>query len=274
MKQKKQMRSAAVCCMTALLLGTAAAFPASAEAEINRMGDIDGDTAVTAVDAQQALMIYADDMSHLQSNEVDAENYAADIDMNGEIGLTDAMAILQYYGKTLVGYKPMWAEFREVSYLAGGSSDPEDGIYVPREMYVEIGCTSGAPGEDVTVPVYVAGLEGLAGACVWLTPPEGLELTKIAFNKELAARADSTEKPFVFNLENGAAVWVAQAGLNQEVADGTVLIEYTYPIPEDAVPGTQFLLKNEPERTEFVTSDEKIIADYSCTILSGVVTVK
>ncbi len=276
MKKKVFARFGTAAVVAAMLLGNASAFGASAAANIQLMGDLDGDQNVTAVDAMKALKIYADDVSQIESNAVSIENYTADIDMNGEISLQDAMSILGYYGKMLSGLKPLWADFREVSYIAGKEpyalQDGMDDTFIPREMYVEIGCATGAPGEDVTIPVYVAGLEGLAGAGMWLTPPEGIELTNISFNADLVARGDANS--FITYLPNGSAVWIADKGLNQEVADGTVLIEYTYHIPENAVSGDHYMLIPAPDHTEFVTVDGNVIADYGCTILSGVIAVK
>ena len=259
---------------TAALLAAASTFamwqaiPASAEELAPLMGDLDGDQKVTAVDAQAALSLYAESLVENETNEADAENNSADIDMDGEIDVLDAQKILLYYCQTLVGEQPLWAEFRTVSYRdARGKTITDDAErpFALRDMYLEIGCAEGAPGELVDVPVYIAGVDELAGFQLFIKSDEALTLDSIVPDFYYENEVSKPE----FNPASGAIVW-AQAQ-NFDPRDGQVLGSFKYQIPEDAEEGAVYrVCLNDEENNIFITKDFKA---YEFTLLEGVVRV-
>ena len=267
----------------ASLLCTVCACPVSAE-DAERyyvMGDYDGDLQVGVEDAQQSLMLYTNALARNADNIADADHGAADIDMDGQITVKDAQSILDYYCMTMAGQQPLWAEFRECSYATGedayGHYD-DDGNFVPRHnaapfpltgLYVEIGCAQGAPGETVTVPVYIAGASALAGLMFSMNYPADLPLTQITC--PLPAWDDDHTDNFIANTDNGRMIWVNKGGRNIALDDGYQLGTYYYTIPEDAQSGAIYKVTVDTTHTDFVTTDGE---SYQYTLLNGVVVVK
>ncbi len=251
--------AAAVCSMCS-------AMPVSANETMHLMGDMDGDYKITANDAQTTLDIYVESIVGNEDNAANAENGNGDIDMNGVIDVTDAQSILNYFCQTLVGGQPLWADLREVSYHDGTEYEYRQALDegtvkndVPFRMtglYLEIGCAQGAPGETVTVPVYIAGIEDLIGMVMFITPPEGLTPGEIT-----STIADDFESPSpmisiepAFNPEKGAMVWASAE--NIQIRDGYVLANYTYTIPEDAESGTVYPICFDPAKCEFIAYEK------------------
>ena len=74
-------------------------------------GDPDGDSSITAADAQLVLEAYAKTTAQLPSGLNDAQSAAADIDGDGAVTSADAQLILAYYTvNTIAGGHADWAE--------------------------------------------------------------------------------------------------------------------------------------------------------------------
>lgn len=288
--KKMLTRIAGALCAAVMLSGSAVLLPANA-AEVQSariMGDLNGDRKITMADAKKALDITVMSKIGLASSKVTAENNAADINMNGEIEMMDALSIMRYFCQTLVGDQPLWSEIRKVTYHDGTDFDPyfctpggqpEDYVPLPfekRGMYLEIGCAKGKPGETVAVPVYLAGIETLAGFTYFQNTPERLELLNV--ESQLASMDEYEENPGEFNTKNGAFVWVQSHGENLKLTDGIVIAHYIYQIPEDAQSGETFVISADVSKTEFVACDETELGidinAYQYTLLDGVVAVK
>lgn len=293
---------------SAAALGLCSAFPASAEAQIRLMGDLDGDLKVTAADAQITLALYADALSGQADNAANNENGYADIDLNDVIDVTDAQSILNYYCQTLAGNQPLWADFREVSYHDGTDYTPisaKTGERVANEkpftlkgMYVEIGCAEGAPGETVTVPVYIAGAKDLIALTMFIDPPAGLEPVAITSKldedfklwhptPEQMGGSNEEYCPYTTYVPKGSFVFADINNIHPQ--DGYIIAYYSYKIPEDAQSGTVYPLCLDAPKTTFSayrpsesTEPEPIegrdasttTPHYQYTNLNGVVTVK
>lgn len=291
-------------CASAAALSMCSVISASAasEASVQLMGDLNHDMVVNAADAQDTLQLYVQSMSGNTDKAVTDDTQAADINMDGEIGLEDAASILSYYCQTLAGGQPLWAEFRTVSYEDGShfgqisvSENPEDTgnsgeqvrndkLFALRGLYIEIGCASGKAGETVTVPVYVAGLPKLAG--FQLTVSHDPALTPADLTSNIAEDLGWNEKYSCVvtnpNAEDNRGIVVAAEANDFNIENGYIIANYSYTIPEDAKSGDCFKLAVDPTWTEFVSTEccysndnDKITAGaYQYTTLSGVVTVK
>jgi hypothetical protein len=281
-------------CAAAMLSGAAVLLPVNA-AEVQQtriMGDLNGDKKVTMADAKKVLDITVMSKIGLTDSKATPENDAADINMNGEIELMDAISIMRYFCQTLVGEQPLWSDIRKVSYHDGTDYDPsfterEDNYvglpFAKRGMYLEIGCAQGKPGETVTVPVYLAGVKGMAGFAYFQNTPERLQLVDIRsdlgmekvdgvfVHKQFRAATGLNNYGCAGNLECGALVWTTPDGLDLEVTDGVVLAMYDYKIPEDAVPGETFVITVNSTQTALCDTE---LFDYQYTLLDGIVAVK
>lgn len=265
---KKQLISAL--CAAAVSCCALASVPANA-ADFQRMGDLTQDLCVDAKDAISVLQISNLQMIEAEEAGVSAENCTGDIDMNGSIEPRDANAILQYFNRTLIGLQPLWADIRETSYVDGISEANPDNPFTLTGLYIEIGCAAGAPGEEVTVPVYVAGCQGLAGFQYFQSTPDALTMTGVkAYTNGLGEQPSES----VTNPENGAIVWTTFDGHDIQIADGYLLAEYTYRIPADAEPGTNYTVTADIENNLFVTQDcvyNSLNGRYQYTLLDGVI---
>ena len=251
------------------------AFPASAAEKVNLMGDMDGDLKITANDAQMALNYYAESIVENIDDAVTDETENADIDMNGIIDVTDAQSILSYFCQTLVGEQPLWAEYRELSYHDGTDADTiGNKPFALRSLYVEIGCAQGAPGETVTVPVYLAGARALAGFGFRVIPPAGLTPVDITsdIDTDYAFEDADFNLPPVKVVNKGAFAWIRVN--NADIRNGYVLANYTYTIPEDAQSGDVYQICLDTSSASFIadTSSEDA-GSYQYTLLNGVVVV-
>lgn len=286
-------------CTAAMSLSLFSALPASAAetAAVRLMGDLNSDLEVSVEDAITALHIYVDGIAGIGDATANAENGSGDIDMDGEITVEDAMHILRYYCQTLVGDQPLWAEIRELSYVDGTDFysyfrqdengelllddkgqpilvKPNAGAPFERTgMYIELGCATGAPGEVVSVPVYIAGLPKLAGFQMLIGHDPALTLTDI--NSRLSEHPDWKDKKdeVITNPrfdENHGCVAMGQA-YDMTLADGYVISEFLYQIPEDAQSGAHYAVTLESYYTKFITAQ---CDSYQYTALSGVVTVE
>lgn len=253
-------------CAAAISLHLCGMLPASAAetAAIRLMGDLNSDMIVSSDDAQAALKIYLGGITGDTDNHATAENGVADINMDGIIDSGDAQNILRYYCNTLVGNQPLWADFRDVSYQDGtGYYGHENPVFTLTGMYLEIGCASGAPGETVEIPVYVAGLSRIAGLQMFMITPDELPTLDIQ-----SPVPDDYGIRVTVNPDVGAFVWANSKDIS--IADGYVIATYTYQIPADAEPGTFYPLTVDTSETAFVTVDDY----WQYTLLSGVIAVK
>ena len=74
-------------------------------------GDIDGNGSVDVIDAQIALKAYAELMADNPSGLSEMAFRAADVDRSGDLSVTDAQYILQYYTLNTLSAKPTaWEE--------------------------------------------------------------------------------------------------------------------------------------------------------------------
>ena len=307
----------------ALSMGSMLPASAESAASMRIMGDMNKDMTVDVADAQATLQFYVSTIAGNAESAVTTENEAADIDMDGEIGLEDATAILNYYCQTLAGGQPLWAEYRKVSYQNGNDFAPvpvmvqvgEEPVYdengevitnIPvyeklldengdpvmrnqtfalRGMYLEVGCASGKAGETVTVPVYIAGVPDLAGFQLSLSHDLPLELLEIDSKIDEQPGWNPNSHPECNpKAEENLGIIVAAQAYNVSLADGFVIAEFTYRIPEDAKSGDHYALTLDQSWTKFVSSDctfvkasdTEIIENgaYQYTALDGVVTVK
>ena len=306
---KKQLKSAAAISGALMMLtGSAfAAMPASAAERQILMGDLDGDLFVTIDDAIGAAQICAGAINKTASNAVTKDNCAADIDMNGSVDLDDAISILQYYTSSLVGGDLLWADLRKTSYHDGTRQrarsyfDPEVGEWIEEEwvdvdstpfelkdLYVEIGCAEGKPGEKVTVPVYVAGCGALVGFQYVQDVPGDLTVTNMTTPLlEDNYNPDEFDSACVWNPEfnvygkNCTLVWVNSKGLNLNISDGAIIAEITYQIPENAKSGENYIISDSSDVTMFLrnkvdpeTQEELGPQDFQYTLIDGVIHVK
>ena len=294
MKNTK-LRIASAICASAALFNLFAAAPASAagtaEKAIARLGDMDGDLIVGAKDARAALVAYVEGFVGVNDGKVNAGNWTGDIDGSGKIDLRDASNILKYYTYTFTGHQPLWADFRKTSYVAGKTvpvptetivdynefgpvtvSTGEEGTqflpYSLTGMYLEVGCAEGAAGETVTVPVYISGAKAMAGLQMSLINDEAL--TPVTATMPLPG---FKEEDYIFNVieEEETAIVVFAKPENVPMADGAVIAEVTYKIPDDAVSGTHYTVNVDTEYSKFVTKD---LDTFQYTLLNGIVTVK
>ena len=306
---KKRLRIYSTICACAAALSTCSMFSAPAaaasESTVRIMGDLNNDMIVDVADAQQTLQRYVRSMSHLADDDVNTQTEVADINMDGIISLEDAANILSYYCQTLVGGRPLWADYRTVSYEGGANYspipeiDPETGepvldadgnpvmrnrTFALRGLYIEVGCASGKAGETVTVPVYVAGLPQLAG--FQLSVFHELPLTLLDITSKINEQEgwNSNHKPESNpHADDNQGIIVAAQACNISLEDGFVISEFTYQIPEDAQPGTHYSITVDQSWTKFVSSDCCLFTNenpnveagsYQYTTLSGTVTVK
>lgn len=294
MKNTK-LRIASAICASAALFNLFAAAPASAagtaEKAIARLGDMDGDLIVGAKDARAALVAYVEGFVGVNDGKVNAGNWTGDIDGSGKIDLRDASNILKYYTYTFTGHQPLWADFRKTSYVAGKTvpvptetivdynefgpvtvSTGEEGTqflpYSLTGMYLEVGCAEGAAGETVTVPVYISGAKAMAGLQMSLINDEAL--TPVTATMPLPG---FKEEDYIFNVieEEETAIVVFAKPENVPMADGAVIAEVTYKIPDDAVSGTHYTVNVDTEYSKFVTKD---LDTFQYTLLNGIITVK
>lgn len=290
-------------CAVAAAASCMAPFTASAEvtpagANIARMGDADNNLLVNADDANIVLCTYLDGILNDEDIQTTEENAALDTTLDGVINADDANTVLSYYLKDMMGEKPLWADLREVSYVE--QVPLSDSPFALKDFYVEVGCAEGAPGEQVTIPVYIAGADALAGFQYFMQP-EGLEIdsiqckldnTKVSIIDKNGsteyftgdATPDDDYSICLANTEAGVIVWINSDGCNTTFKDGTIIAEYTYTIPEDAKSGDIIRLNpmNDPdkyckfacwEQSEFHEEQVDLEA-YQYTFLGGVVAVK
>ena len=298
MKQLIKRITSAVCAATVLSCG-AVLLPVHAD-EVQRvriMGDLNGDCKITMEDAKKTLDIAVAGRIGLVDRNANEENNPADIDMNGMIETMDALAILRYFCQSLVGEQPLWSDVRKMTYVDGTECRPtlnEAGEYVhlpfeKRGMYLEIGCAEGKPGEEVTVPVYLAGIDSIAGFQYYQWSSARLKLTKVTSdlgisqifdfdeqgNQRITVVDENAEYVGAANLSTGAFVWVAPGCDNLSLTEGMVLANYTYKIPEDAKDGEIFVLSLDTMNTLFGTCDGNYeFHSYQYTLLDGVIAVK
>ena len=274
-------------CASALLAGSAAMLPASAE-EIQSaphiMGDLNRDCRVTMADAKLALDVAVMSSIGLMDKETTEETNPADINMNGTVEIADAIAIMRYYCRTMINDQPLWAEIRKLSYTDGTEYDPfymdreegeESSANLPfekRGLYVEIGCAEGKPGEKVTVPVYIAGANKMTAFEYVGLYPEKLELTRIQseFGVDYAKEYDEEAGGFRWfkntvpalgdgftsaavneELRIGVLAWMSLNGVELDVQEGKIIANYTYQIPEDAKAGDTFILTSDTKKNRF-----------------------
>lgn len=306
----KKAYSGIAALLTALFtaLGLCSTFPVTAAERIRLMGDLNADLKVDAADAQQTLVLFTESLTGQADNTANDENGNADIDMNELIDAGDAQSILNYYCQTLAGGQPLWADFRAVSYHNGSDYMPISAAtgervannkpFTLKGMYVEIGCAEGAPGETVTVPVYIAGAEDLISVTMFIDPPAGLEPTAITSTldedfklwhptPEQMGGSEEAYSPYYAYLPKGSFVFANIENIHPQ--EGYVLAYYSYKIPEDAESGTvcpvclnapktvftayRTAESEEPEPIEGWDSDVTF-QSYQYTILNGVITVK
>jgi hypothetical protein len=299
-------RIAGALCAAAMLSSGLAMMPASAAETTSAkiMGDLNGDLKVTMTDAKLALDLSVQANIGLVDKNVTEENDAADINMNGNLELMDAVAILNYYCQSMIGDQPMWSEIRKLTYHDGSEYDPyyvtpenkpDDYVGLPfakRGMYVEIGCAEGKPGETVSVPVYVAGINEVVSICHFQNTPEGLKLKEIDSDLGISyvCGVDENGEPYgydveydkskcatsVANLENGAFCWMAAAAENIPLTDGLVIATYQYQIPETAKAGDTYVITVNPEKTVYACNEGETYryTTFQYTLLNGVVAVK
>lgn len=305
---KKSIRILGTICASAIALSMCSLVPASAEsgASLRIMGDMNNDLKVDAADAQETLSVYVSTVAGNADDAVTEKTENADINMDGKIDIEDASGILSYYCQTLAGGQPLWAEFRKVSYQDGNGfapmylHDPETGekllddsgnpiqverAFALRGMYLEIGCASGKPGETVTVPVYVAGVPALAGFQLSVFHEQPLKLLDIESKINQQEGWNPDDEPICNPAaDTNQGIVVAAQAWNVSLADGFVLAEFSYQIPENAKSGDRYAITVDQSWTKFVSndctfvkvSDTKMIdsGSYQYTSLDGIVTVK
>lgn len=310
MKSAK-MKTLCAVCAAVLALGICPAGSASAD-EFNAfrtMGDADGDGEISVTDAQSVLITYVKGISRSETINA-ATNPATDTNLDGVIDIVDASNILKYYCKTLSGEKPLWSDFRKVTEILGSTNYKDDydswvgddGVtywsYNPKKehncepvyhsyqragMFLEIGVASGKPGDDVAVQVYMSGVPVLAGCQMYLNESSGAELIGIRsfISREYIPNGGVPDSVVNPDPAWGALAWVAPGGKNIEFEDGSVIAEYYYHIPDDAVPGTIYSLSVDKNNTRFVTDGSEVPfekyhdnAYYQFTLLDGAILVE
>ncbi len=305
-----KLKALCAACASVLALSIAPAFSASAAGEFTyrSMGDIDGNGEVSVDDAQSVLLAYVKSVADCEALPA-SSNPPADTNLDGVIDILDATNILKYYCHTLVGDKPMWSEYRAVSEKTGTQSpvyktvdyELPDGsvlsVNVPTEetvfttygktgMFIEVGVASGKAGDFVTVPVYVSGCPDIAGFQFFMNQSGDAQLKGIQSNID-EILGDPIPSAPVWNPdpEYGALVWCSARGENLSMANGTVIGEYIYQIPEDAKAGDVFTLTIDKENTLFVTSGDEMgngnlictdanACSYQFTLLDGAIVVE
>ena len=301
MKQRITKIVSAVCA-AAMLSGGLSMLPAqAAEANSARiMGDVNGDLRVTIEDAKKLLDASVSEEIGL-SGTLSEELNAGDIDMNGVIEMTDALAVMRYFCRTLVGDQPLWSEVRKLTYHDGTEYKPgyhpddeeaNDGIlFEKRGMYMELGCAEGKPGEQVEIPVYLAGIAEFDFFALAAVAPNGVNAVSMnaalgvsGFDGEIITepKVDLGDTHWIGSVAiNGSRAgycWNSLEGLKVDVKDGLVIASVTYQIPEDAKAGDLFVVTVDPK----VTTVNTVLRDgesitfpaYQYTLLDGVIAVK
>lgn len=264
---------------------------ASAEVADRIMGDLDNDCRVTLYDCVAAAELCTNALLGLTGDAVTEDNYPADIDMDGKITLSDLLAMTEYYTLEMLGIHPLWADLREVSYVENPemwvySLDEGERVLKPQYftlsgLYVEIGCVSGKPGEEVTVPVYAAAAGGLSFFMYCQSVSDGYTVTN-----GMTPLADEDDMVFwnprpEDNHGNTCLVWGLmheQDATSVDISEGAVIAEFTYKIPDDAQPGDTCIIKPYFENTSFtgekVENGETTKGDYQYTAVNGVIFVE
>ena len=293
-------RLSAILTASAAAMTLFSAMPVSAAESIPLMGDMDADCKVTANDAQLALDVYVESLVGNTDNTANAENGSGDIDMNGIIDVADAQNILNYFCQTLIGEHPLWASIRElsgfISYNDGSNYNPNgthhsSGYFNLQGMYLEVGCQSAAPGETVQVPVYMSGVDELAGFQLRMEADARLECSEIHSEAGLASTMDEyhalieehpelkddrdllleyLDRSVFANTTQAIVTWAS--GKPIDPRDGFLAGVYTYTIPEDAEPGTVYELHVDTSYTKFVPLSGTDAFAY--TLLDGVIVVE
>lgn len=315
MKTPKIFRAVSALCASAMLMSGASALPASAAASEPTapriMGDVNGDCKVTIEDAKHTLDAFVAGQIGLRSAELTEDIAPADVNMDGTLEILDALAIMRYFCKTLVGEQPLWSEIRKMTYVDGREYDPnypnrlaevteDDKSHAPfelRGMYLEIGCAEGAPGEIVEIPVYVAGINQFttfgysqftssAAKLIGVSAPE--------FDAEVTADVGGELETQSGISEDERSMWSIAAGdthvgfgwtsLDNKVMDphdGIVLATFRYEIPKNAKSGDHYVLSVDTRATSFhlltvnpEDEEELSLPAYQYTLLDGVIVVK
>jgi len=318
MKKRFLSRAVSALCASAMLMSGVSVMPASAEvAEVTApriMGDVTGDCRVTIEDAKRTLDAFVAGQIGLREETLTEDIAPADINMNGTLELLDALAIMRYFCRTLVGDQPLWSEIRKLTYHDGTEYDPGyfnrepdenegEAVHAPfelRGMYLEIGCAEGKPGEVVEIPVYLAGIKQFTcfgysqfapnpAKLVGVSSPIcGAEAT-VTYNEQTG----KCENPVMSGFsEDGTKMWSVAASdthigfgfnsLNDQTLDpkdGTVLATFKYEIPKDAKEGDHYVITLDTKTTTFHLgvegeNDQYQLPQYQYTLLDGVIVVK
>lgn len=196
--------------------------------------------------------------------------------------------IVLQYCQTLEDGLPLWVHERSISYHDGLDYT----VFAVKEnervlntkpfrlkgMYAEVGCAKGAPGETVTIPVYLAGVPDLSSILLFLDAPEELELTEITSSAAedfcltdqewVKEREREGVQPYEYSFSAGSFLLAVTD--NIQIPDGYVIASYSYRIPEDAQPGTVYPVRMNPAKSSCGSMDGK----YQYTLLDGVVAVE
>lgn len=288
MKQLKSLRIAAVCCAAlcaAVSGGTGAMAADTVKTQtVHITGDLNNNLKAEADDATDALTLFAYSCAGLESNETTDRYRNADVDQDGIISAYDASVILTYYVQKVSGHDPLWADVRDPLSVTDTAAERID---ERRPVYLEIGSVTGRAGEEVTVPVYIAGADKLCGFQLYQLIPDGMGISDIhslignqaewnpqAEIYDLVVPDNETQEPeLVSRATCGALVWVNDGGENLDISDGQKIAEFTYKIPENAASGQNYVLTCDEEMTKFVCGAGNSIESYACTMISGVITV-
>ena len=264
----------AVCCASVTCFCMASALSVSAA---NIMGDINGDLRVDSSDAIGALKNYTEGVVGINDFSANAENCALDVTLDGQIDSDDAIGILRYFTAAGIGETLLWKDLRKTSFFDGPYKDDIKLPYALKGLYLEIGCASGAPGETVTVPLYIAGCSKLAGFQYYQNVSGDLEPTAISTQlTEMTGEKPTVNLCYGDGNSSTALVWANSDGRNIDISDGYVLAEYSYRIPEDAVSGDTYVLSADLSSCMFCTEDVTSITGegiYQMTLLDGVISV-
>ncbi len=197
--------------------------------------------------------------------------------------------IVMQHCQTLEDGVPLWISERDISFhdgsdytvlvSANGERVPNDEPFTVPGMYAEIGCAKGAPGETVTVPVYIAGVPELTSMIMFIETPDGLELTEIStslradfglhFSSDDEIPSESNDGELSLYLPRGSMVLAIREQI--QPPDGYVLAYYSYQIPENAQPGTVYPIRMDTTRSAFGIAYGQ---NYQYTLLNGVVAVE
>ena len=301
---KRYTRIIGAVCAAAAAFSSITPFSASASSfqqsalSVERMGDVNHDMIVTADDSTEVLSLYLDGVMNNTIVETTAENAASDVTLDGQIDADDSNAILSYYLRDMIGETPLWADYREISYVDTAAEHTSP--FALKDFYVEVGCAEGAPGEQVTVPIYIAGATALSNF-QYLMQPEGLEPVSVQCKLDntlvQVVEKDKSQEYRYFtgdempdnysicatNAASGVIAWCNGTGDNTSFKDGTIIAEYTYKIPENAKSGGIIQLNpmNEPDKyckfscwDPSESDDQSQLEGYQYTFLGGVVAVK